>query len=151
MPQLFSEEPADALPVVAPSKQLQVLENVHIPSSFQDLSRLILQSLTDIIHRKESQLKFANVSDLMYHYVQGEMVQDKKFIYYLEKIADDQLTVLEEFNTLNSSKLLWGYGKFVNKNLSPGYSQQISSSIMNRTEFAKTPSVNHRIHRKIVN
>ena len=95
-------------------------------------------------------MKFSNVSDLMYHYVQGDMLQDKKFIYYLEKTADDQLTLLEEFNTLNTSKLLWGYGKFVNKNMSPGFSQQISSSIMNRTEFAKTPSVNHRMHRKIV-
>jgi len=95
-------------------------------------------------------LKFSNVSDLMYHYVQGDMLQDKKFIYYLEKTADDQLTLLEEFNTLNTSKMLWGYGKFVNKNMSPGFSQQISSSIMNRTEFAKTPSVNHRMHRKIV-
>lgn len=57
---------------------------------------------------------------------------------------------MEEFNTLNSSKLLWGFGKFVNKHIAPGYAQQISSSIMNRTEFAKTPTVNHRLHRKIV-
>lgn len=68
-------------------------------------------------------MKFSNVSDLMYHYVQGDMLQDKKFIYYLEKTADDQLTLVEEFNTLNTSKLLWGYGKFVNKNMSPGFSQ----------------------------
>lgn len=82
---------------------------------------MILQALPDIIKIKETTLKFANVSDLMYHYLQGDLGQDKKFIYYLEKIADEQLTVLEEFNTLNSSKLLWGFGKFVNKNIAPGY------------------------------
>jgi hypothetical protein len=68
-------------------------------------------------------MKFANVSDLMYHYVTGDVVQNKKFIYYLEKVADDQLTILEQFNTLNSAKLLWGFGKFVNKNIAPRYSQ----------------------------
>ena len=70
------------------------------------MSRMIMQALPEIIKKKESTLKFANVSDLMFHYIQGDLGQDKKFIYYLEKIADDQLTVLEEFNTLNSSKLL---------------------------------------------
>ncbi|MFM7856593.1 MAG: alkaline phosphatase family protein, partial [Flammeovirgaceae bacterium] len=44
----------------------------------------------EIIKKKESTLKFANVSDLMYHYMQGDLGKDKKFIYYLEKIADDQ-------------------------------------------------------------
>jgi hypothetical protein len=55
----------------------------------------------------------------MYHYVGGGMVQNKNFIYYLEKIADDQLVVKEKFNTMMTAKLLWGFGKFVNKNLSP--------------------------------
>ena len=86
----------------------------------------------------------------MYHYVGGGMVQNKSFIYYLEKIADDQLVVKEKFNTMMTAKLLWGFGKFVNKNLSPKFAQQISSSIMNRYEFSKTPTVNHRLHRKIV-
>jgi hypothetical protein len=125
-------------------------ENAVIPETLHELSRMIMQALPEIIKKKEATLKFANVSDLMFHYIQGDLGQDKKFIYYLEKIADDQLTVLEEFNTLNSSKLLWGYGKFVNKNIAPGFAQQISSSIMNRSEFAKTPSVNHRLHKKIV-
>jgi len=50
---------------------------------------MILKTLPELIKKKESTLKFANVSDLMYHYMQGDLGQDKKFIYYLEKIADD--------------------------------------------------------------
>jgi hypothetical protein len=68
----------------------------------------------------------------MYHFVQGGMTQNKNFIYYLEKVADDQLTLKEEFNTLNSSKLLWGFGKFVNRSLAPYFAQDMSSSIINR-------------------
>lgn len=95
-------------------------------------------------------MKFSNISDLIYHYVQGEMVQDKKFIYYLEKVADDMLVIKEEFNTINSAKLLWGYSKFVNKSIAPYYAQQVSSSILNRYEFSRTPTVNHRLQRKVV-
>ena len=58
--------------------------------------------------------------------------------------------VKEEFNTHNSAKLLWGFGKFVNKNLSPGYAQQVSSSIINRYDLTKASSINHRLQRKVV-
>lgn len=86
----------------------------------------------------------------MFHYVQGDVVQNKRFIYYLEKLADDSLTLKDYFNTHNTSKLLWGFAKFVNKNVAPQFAQEISSSIINRYEFSKTPSVSHRIHRKIM-
>jgi hypothetical protein len=114
------------------------------------LSKLLLKALLEIIKKKESQMKFANVSDLMYHYIQGDIVQNKKFIYYLEKLADDQLLLKEEFNTLNSAKLLWSFGKFMNKTLAPGFAQQVSSSLINRFEFSKSPSINHRLQRKVV-
>jgi hypothetical protein len=35
---------------------------------------MILETLPEIIKKKESQIKFANISDLMYHYVQGDIV-----------------------------------------------------------------------------
>jgi tRNA G18 (ribose-2'-O)-methylase SpoU len=63
--------------------------------TLQSVSKQILNQLTEVIRHKEHQLRFSNVSDLMYHYLQGDMVQNKKFIYYLEKVADDQLTVKE--------------------------------------------------------
>ena len=50
---------------------------------------MLLSHLSEIIKKKESQMKFANVSDLMYHFVTGELVQNKQFIYYLEKVVDD--------------------------------------------------------------
>lgn len=56
----------------------------------------------------------------------------------------------EKFITLNSARLLWGFGKFVNRRLQPRYNQDIGASILNRYEFSKVPSVNHRVHRKIV-
>jgi hypothetical protein len=65
-------------------------------------------------------------------------------------VADEQLTLKEQFNTHNTAKLLWGFGKFVNKGLSPHFAGDLSSSIVNRYEFSKTPSVNHRLHRKVV-
>ena len=68
----------------------------------------------------------------MFHYVTGGVTQNKKFIYYLEKVADEQLTMKEQFNTFNTAKLLWGFGKFVNKSLSPYYASDLSSSIINR-------------------
>jgi hypothetical protein len=110
-----------------------------------------LSSLTEAIKKKESNIKFSQVSELMFHFVNSELShQQKDFIYYLEKVADDQLTLKEEFNTLNSTKLLWGYGKFMNRSLAPYYSAQVSSSILNRSELAKVPSVNHRLQRKAV-
>lgn len=111
---------------------------------------MVLASLSEVVKKKEQSIKFAQVSDLMYHFVGGDMVQNKQFIYYLEKVADDQLTLREEFNTLNSAKLLWGFGKFVNKQIAPYFATQVSSSIINRYEYSKTPSVNHRLHRKVV-
>lgn len=112
---------------------------------------MILSSLTEIVKKKESALKFSQVSDLMYHFVNGGMsAANKNFIYFLEKVADDQLTLKEEFNTLNSTKLLWAYGKFMNRSLAPYFASQVSSSIINRYEFSRQPSVNHRLQRKAV-
>ena len=51
---------------------------------------------------------------------------------------------------MNSAKLLWGFGKFVNKGLCPHFASDIGSSIVSKHDFSKTPSVNHRLHRKIV-
>jgi len=49
--------------------------------------------LSEAIKKKETTLRFSNVSDIMFHYVSGDMTQNKKFIYYLEKVADEQLTL----------------------------------------------------------
>jgi len=51
----------------------------------------------------------------------------------------------EKFITLNSARLIWGFGKFVNRKLQPRYNQDISATILNRYEFTKVPSVNHRL------
>jgi hypothetical protein len=48
-------------------------ENAVIPESLHELSRMIMQALPEIIKKKESTLKFANVSDLMFHYIQGDL------------------------------------------------------------------------------
>jgi hypothetical protein len=112
---------------------------------------MILQSLTEVIKKKETALKFSQVTDIMYHFVNGDMgLSNKNFVYFLEKVADDQLTVKEEFNTLNSTKLLWAYGKFMNRTLAPHFASQVSSSIINRYDFSRVPTVNHRLHRKTI-
>lgn len=54
-----------------------------------ETSKAILTLLPEIIKKKEASFKFSNVGDLMYHFVQGGMTQNKNFIYYLEKVADD--------------------------------------------------------------
>jgi hypothetical protein len=56
----------------------------------------------------------------------------------------------EKFNSINSAKLLWGLGKFFNRNLTPLYNQEIAGTIVNRYELSKVASVNHRIHRRVV-
>ena len=86
----------------------------------------------------------------MYHYASSGMLQNKKIFYYLEKVAKDQLILKEKFNTINSTKLLWGFGKFFNRGLAPEFNLDIASSILNRWEFSRIPSVNHRLHRQVV-
>ena len=78
------------------------------------------------------------------------MTQNKKFFYYLEKVADDQLMLKENFQTVNASKILWGLGKFVNRGLAPKFNQDIASNVISRYEFTKVPSVNHRLHKRLV-
>jgi hypothetical protein len=67
VPQLFSDEGSEA----APSTDLTIksFEGILIPTAIQPLSKLVLDNLPEIIKKKESQIKFSNVSDIMYHYI----------------------------------------------------------------------------------
>lgn len=71
-------------------------------------------------------------------------------MYLLEKEADEKLALKEKFNTINSSRVLWGFSRFVNKQLSPSFNTEVSSVILSRSAFAKVPSVSHRMYRKVV-
>jgi hypothetical protein len=59
------------------------------------------------------------------------------FVYFLEKEATEHLMLKDEFNTIGSTKLLWGLSKFANRSLAPGFNSEISGSIMNRSLFSK--------------
>lgn len=56
----------------------------------------------------------------------------------------------DNFNTINSTKLLWGLAKFVNRNINPYFNKDSASCIINRSQIAKITSVQHRIPSIIV-
>ena len=41
--------------------------------------------LAELIPLKEDSFKLVNVSDLLFHYTTSDVMQNKKFLYYLEK------------------------------------------------------------------
>lgn len=104
-----------------------------------------MNSMKGIFKKKKDSLSLSNLSEIMYLYNCGNLAQDKQFIYFVEKEALGMVTVKDEFNTLNATKLLWGLAKFSNRSICPYYSSEIGGSIINRAVLSKTPSVNHRI------
>eukprot|EP00347_Sterkiella_histriomuscorum_P004264 403361113 len=153
VPQLFFEETKEA---DGDSSQLNQLQpsalgaNQPKIENLYQLSRAILSDLPDIIRRKESEISVAQISDIMYHYTSAEVMQNKSFIYYLHKLADEQIMVHEKFVSNSTAKLLWGFGKFVNRKLQPRFNMDISASVINRYEFTKTPSVNYQLNRRVI-
>lgn len=43
----------------------------------------------------------------------------RQFIYDLEQVALEKLTLKDAFTTIDSTKLLWGLAKFQNRKISP--------------------------------
>ena len=113
------------------------------------LSRTILSDLAPMIRKKQAEFTLASLGDLMFLFAAADMTHDRPFFYYLEKQAEDQLTTHEKFTTLNSTRLLWGFGRFVARGLQPRFNNDIGASVLNRFEFSRVPSVNHRIHRRV--
>lgn len=73
-------------------------------------------------------------------------VMDKRqFIYDLENAAEDKLVMKDMFNTIDSTKLLWGLSKFMNRNLNPAFNADPASAIMNRHSLANVRSVQHKL------
>jgi len=119
VPQLFQEESDSLQPTQSEPNAVSFLQESAVPMSLKEVSRAVLGELAEAVKKKEATFRFSNVSDLMYHYSVGGLTHNKRFLYYLEKVADEQLTLKEQFNTHNTAKLLWGFAKFVNKGLSP--------------------------------
>lgn len=89
--------------------------------------------MKSIIAIKKEELRLSNLSDVMFYYSSSDsMIHDKQFMYFLEKEANLRVTLKEEFNTLNSARLLWGFSKFINRSLTPAFNHEISGSILNR-------------------
>ncbi|CDW74365.1 UNKNOWN [Stylonychia lemnae] len=151
VPQLFLDESLEN-PDMGGQMQLQTqLDSSQIKiENLNQLSKAILSELPDIIQKKSEEINFSQISDLMFHYTSADMMQNKNFIYFLEKTAEDQLILREKFITLNSARLIWGFGKFMNRRLQPRYNQDIGATIINRYELTKVPSVSHKLQRRVV-
>jgi hypothetical protein len=57
--------------------------------------------------------------------------------------------MFDKFNTIDSSKLLWGLAKFSNRSLCPQFNEDPASCLINRYSVAKVQSMTHRIPRLV--
>jgi hypothetical protein len=76
-----------------------------------------------------------NLSDLMFAYtaIAPMAVNDKRqFLYDIENAAYKKVVMKDKFNTVNSTKMLWGYSKFINRHLNPYFNSDVASCILNR-------------------
>lgn len=51
----------------------------------------------------------------------------------------------DQFNTIHSTKLLWGLSKFHNRQLNPYFNNDPASIILNRASLCPIRSVTHRL------
>ncbi len=72
-----------------------------------------------ILKKPEDFMKMSHVSDLMFLFANAGLKSTKNFMYQIERIADQKLALKEEFITINSTRLLWGFSKFLNSKLAP--------------------------------
>ena len=99
-------------------------------------------------HEGDHIVSIKNISDLMFAYgaVANQSVNDKRqFIYDLENTSIEKLTMKDKFNTVDSTKLLWGLAKFTNRNLNPQFNDDPASCLLNRYSLAQVRSVSHRL------
>lgn len=74
----------------------------------------------------------------------------RQFIYDLENTALDKLILKDKFNTINSTRLLWGLAKFTNRHLNPYFNSDSASCILNRYSLAKVRTVSHRVPHEVI-
>ena len=78
----------------------------------------------------------------MYYYSAIVNVTEKRqFIYDIEKAAMDKLILKDMFNSIYSTKFLWGLSKFTNRNLCPTFNEDPASVLLNRSSLAKVRSL----------
>lgn len=118
----------------------------------------LLEQMRDPILKKVAQhdqgdhyCSIANLSDLMFCYSAVANVTEKRqFIYDIEAASISKLIMKDFFNTIDSTKLLWGLAKFVNRSLNPYFNNDPASLILNRASLCTVRSVQHRIPALVV-
>jgi|TARA_B110001450_G_C17383138_1_gene384540 hypothetical protein len=110
-------------------------------SNIQQLSKYVLELLREPILKKVNNhnegdhiCSLANLSDIMYSYSAiANITEQRQFIYDIENTAISKLILKDKFNTINSTKFLWGLAKFQNRLLNPYFNNDPASVILNRS------------------
>mgnify|MGYP006893259590 CR=1 FL=1 len=77
----------------------------------------------------------------------AELNDKRQFLYDLENSAIDKVVMKDKFNTIDTTRMLWGLAKFTNRNLNPYWNEDGASCVLNRFSLAKVKSVQHRLPR----
>jgi hypothetical protein len=77
---------------------------------------LLRDPITKKIQREEnaaSTVSIANLGEIIFCYgAIANIYEKRQFFYDIESIALEKITLKEKFNTVNSTKFLWGLSKF---------------------------------------
>jgi len=112
------------------------------------MSRELLKALEQPIIAKLETCSIANLSDILFAYSNVALTENLKGL--LEKSVQDKLELKENFNTWNSTKILWSLAKFQNFIIAPGFNQDVSAVILPRNDLPIARSIDHAVPKMLI-